>query len=203
MDVAIIDYGVGNLRSVQKAIEHEGHTAVIASDPAVIRDAPRVILPGVGAFAGALGPLRETGLDAAVHEAIAAGKPVLGICVGMQLLMERSYENGEWSGLGVFAGDVVRFEVEGLKVPQIGWNAVESVSTSPLLNGIPPDLLFYFVHSYYCRPADEAWVAGWTSYGVRYASVLSRGNVHAAQFHPEKSGRAGLAFLRNFAEMPA
>jgi glutamine amidotransferase len=121
----------------------------------------------------------------------------------MQLLMERSLENGEWEGLGVFPGDVVRFEGDGLKVPQIGWNAVEHVAASPLLRGIPEDLLFYFVHSYYCRPADPGCVVGRTEYGIRYASVLSRDNVHAAQFHPEKSGRAGLAFLKNFAEMPA
>lgn len=200
-DVAIIDYGVGNLRSAQKAIEHGGHNAVITSDPAEVRAAPRVILPGVGAFGAAIRRLRETGLDDVVVEAARAGKPVLGICLGMQLLLSRSEEMGEWEGLGLVPGLVARFPETDLKVPQMGWNTVEPRGDSPLLRDIEDGMMFYFVHSFVCRPADAGVVAGTTEYGDPFCSVIHAGNVHAAQFHPEKSGRAGLQFLKNFAEL--
>jgi len=202
MDITIVDYGVGNLRSVQKAIEHEGHTALVASDAAEIREARRVLLPGVGAFGAAIQRLRETGLDEVVVRAARDGKPVLGICLGMQLLLDTGYELGAWPGLGLVPGDVVRFPDDGPKVPQIGWNSVEQ-RTSPLLKGMPEGMMFYFVHSYYCRPADASVVGGVTGHGIDFCSVISAGNIHGAQFHPEKSSRAGLLFLKNFAELPA
>lgn len=203
MTIAIVDYGVGNLRSVQKAVEHAGHSAVITSDPQTVRDVHRVILPGVGAFGAAVTRLHESGLADVVLDTVKSGKPLLGICVGMQLLMTRSLEMGEWAGLNVVPGDVVRFENGDYKVPQIGWNRVLHQKDSPLFLNVPEDMMFYFVHSYYCCPARQDVVAGITDYSVDYCSVFSMGNVHAAQFHPEKSGRAGLQFLRNFAEMPA
>lgn len=203
MDIAIVDYGVGNLRSAQKAIEHGGHEAVITGDADVLRAAPRIILPGVGAFGAAIQNLRATGLDAVVLEAARSGKPVLGICLGMQLLLSKAYELGIWDGLGLVPGDVVKFDNSALKIPQIGWNTVEPTGTSPLLNGIEDGMMFYFVHSFYCRPDDVAAVGGMTEFGGPYCSVISAGNVHGAQFHPEKSGKAGLRFLKNFAELPA
>jgi imidazole glycerol-phosphate synthase subunit HisH len=145
--VAIVDYGVGKLRSVQKAIEHSGHSAVATSDAREIRDAERVILPGVGAFGAAVQHLRGSGLDEVVLEVAEQGKPLLGICVGMQLLMDRSYEMGEWEGLGLIPGEVVRFDQENVKVPQIGWNSVVHDPGQPLLKDIPEELRFYFVHS--------------------------------------------------------
>lgn len=202
-DVAIVDYGVGNVRSAQKAIEHGGHSAVITADPAVLRWAPRLILPGVGAFGPAIQRLRGTGLDEVVISAAKAGKPVLGICLGMQLLLESSDERGEWQGLGIVPGRVVPLPEAAPKIPEIGWNTVERVNASPLLDNIPEGMMFYFVHSYICVPDDPEAVGGVTDYGGPFCSVISMGNVHAAQFHPEKSGRAGLRFLRNFAEMPA
>lgn len=202
-DVAIVDYGVGNVRSAQKAIEHGGHRAVISADPAVLRAAPRLILPGVGAFAPAIQRLRETGLDNVVRDAAQAGRPVLGICLGMQLLLNSSEERGEWEGLGIVPGRVIPLPEAAPKTPEIGWNTVERVNGSPLLKDIPEGMMFYFVHSYICVPDDSAAVGGVTDYGGDFCSVISKGNVHAAQFHPEKSGRAGLKFLRNFAEMPA
>ncbi len=202
MSIAILDYGVGNLRSVQKALEHVGgKDVVITSEPAVARSAYRVILPGVGAFEAAASRLRQSGLDDVVRETVASGKPLLGICVGMQLLLTRGFEMGEWDGLDIVPGDVVKFDTPGLKIPQIGWNSVVPRGESPLLRGIPPDMMFYFVHSYYCRVTEPSCVAGETEYGITYCSVISNDNVHAAQFHPEKSGRAGLAFLRNFTEL--
>jgi glutamine amidotransferase len=202
MDIAIVDYGVGNLRSAQKAIEHGGHTSVITGDAAVLRSAPRIILPGVGAFGAAIQNLRASGLDKVVTDEARGGKPVLGICLGMQLLLSKAYELGEWDGLDLVPGDVVKFDAPGLKIPQIGWNTVDPTGTSPLLNGVEPGMMFYFVHSYYCRPANGANVGGFTDFGGPYCSVIAAGNVHGAQFHPEKSGKAGLRFLKNFAELP-
>ncbi|HEY3413730.1 MAG TPA: imidazole glycerol phosphate synthase subunit HisH [Armatimonadota bacterium] len=203
MDIAIVDYGVGNLRSAQKAIEHGGHEAVITADAAVLRAAPRIILPGVGAFGAAITQLRESGLDDVVMDAARSGKPVLGICLGMQLLLSKGYELGEWDGLGLVPGDVVKFDAPGLKIPQIGWNTIEPTGTSPLLNGVDDGMMFYFVHSFYCRPADAAAIGGTTEFGGPYCSVIASGNIHGAQFHPEKSGKAGLRFLKNFAELPS
>jgi len=202
-DVAILDYGVGNVRSAQKAIEHGGHSAVITADPGVLRAAPRLILPGVGAFGTAIRRLHETGLDEVVKEAARAGKPVLGICLGMQLLLDSSDERGAWNGLGIVPGRVVSLAASAPKIPEIGWNTVEPRDGSPLLRDIPEGMMFYFVHSYICVPNDSAAVGGVTDYGGAFCSVIAAGNVHAAQFHPEKSGRAGLKFLKNFAELPA
>jgi glutamine amidotransferase len=201
-DVVIVDYGVGNLRSVQKAIEHGGHTALVTSDPNLVADAERVILPGVGAFGAAITKLRASGLDQAVFEVVGAGKLLLGICVGMQLLMSRSFEQGEWEGLGLIPGDVVRFDDADLKVPQIGWNTLDNRVDCDILRDIPQEMMFYFVHSYYCQPEADA-TAATTEYGNPFTSVISRGNILAAQFHPEKSGQGGLRFLKNFAEMAA
>lgn len=202
MDVTIVDYGVGNLRSVQKAIEHGGHTARVTSSARAIRSARRVLLPGVGSFGAAVTRLRETGLREAVIGAARDGKPLLGICLGMQLLLDVGHEMGEWPGLGLVAGDVAPFPPSGPKAPQIGWNSVER-RASPLFKGIGEGMMFYFVHSFCCRPADAAAVGGVTDYGSEFCSVIAAGNIHGAQFHPEKSSRAGLAFLRNFAEVPA
>jgi glutamine amidotransferase len=202
-DVAIVDYGVGNVRSAQKAIEHGGHRAVITADPAVLRAARRLVLPGVGAFGTAIVRLRETGLDAVVLDAARAGKPVLGICLGMQLLLDSSDERGDWQGLGLVPGRVVSLPPAAPKIPEIGWNTVERVNASPLLEDIPEGMMFYFVHACICVPNDPAAVGGVTDYGGEFCSVISAGNIHAAQFHPEKSGRAGLKFLKNFAELPA
>lgn len=201
MDVTIVDYGVGNLRSVQKALEHSGKSVAIASDPAAIRAARRVLLPGVGAFGAAVQRLHETGLDEALRDAARDGTPLLGICLGMQLLLDQSHEKGDRDGLGLVSGEVVRFAENGLKVPQIGWNTV-TPNGSPLLDGIPDGTMYYFAHSFYCRPAEAGVVGGTTDYGGDYCSVIAAGNIHGAQFHPEKSGRAGLEFLKRFAEYP-
>jgi glutamine amidotransferase len=203
VDVAILDYGVGNVRSAQKAIEHGGYTAVITAEPAALRNAARLILPGVGAFGTAIQRLRETGLDEVVLDAARSGKPVLGICLGMQLMLGSSEERGEWTGLGLVPGRVVPLPETAPKIPEIGWNTVEGRNDSPLLEDIPEGMMFYFVHSYVCRPDDPAAIGGVTDYGGDFCSVLSAGNIHAAQFHPEKSGRAGLKFLKNFAGLPA
>jgi glutamine amidotransferase len=202
-DVAIVDYGVGNVRSAQKAIEHGGHTAVITDDPAVLRAAPRLILPGVGAFGAAIQRLRESGLDEVLIAGARAGKPLLGICLGMQLLLDSSDERGQWEGLGIVPGRVTALPDSAPKTPEIGWNSVERRNDSPLLEDIPEGMMFYFVHSYLCVPDDPAAIGGVTHFGGEFCSVIAAGNVHAAQFHPEKSGRAGLKFLKNFAELPA
>ena len=199
MRVAIIDYGVGNLRSVEKAFQAGGAEAVVSSDERVLRDAERLVLPGVGAFRACMEALNERGFDELVREHVVAGKPLLGVCVGMQMLFEESEEFGTTSGLGLLRGRVRRFS-EGLRVPQVGWNQVVWRVAHALAEGIEDETFFYFVHSYFCDAADEADVLGRTEYGATYASVVARANVCGVQFHPEKSQAAGLQLLKNFAE---
>jgi imidazole glycerol-phosphate synthase subunit HisH len=200
--ITIIDYGMGNLRSVQKACEYLGYDAKITSSADDISRAKKLILPGVGAFRDAIGHLREQNLVDPIRDYIAADKPFLGVCLGLQLLFEKSYEDGEYEGLGVVPGEVVRFPAQpGLKIPHMGWNQLEVRGDQPLLSGIPAEAHVYFVHSYYVVPRDESVVAATTEHGVRFCSVISRENLFATQFHPEKSQRVGLKILDNFAKL--
>ncbi|MGQ0634811.1 MAG: imidazole glycerol phosphate synthase subunit HisH [Planctomycetaceae bacterium] len=197
--ISIVDYGMGNLRSVQKACEKFGVSARICTRPEELRGCQRMILPGVGAFRDAIAELRRQGLDEPIREHIAAGRPFLGICLGLQLLFDVSYEDGEWPGLGILPGKVVRFaDLGGLKVPHMGWNQVESVGPCPLLAEIPAGSHFYFVHSYFVVPENEALVAAQTEYGGRFTSMVARDKLFATQFHPEKSQHVGLQLLKNF-----
>lgn len=195
--IAIIDYGMGNLRSVQKAFEYLGFEAIITDDAAVVKAADRVILPGVGAFEDAMARLRETGLDRAFLEAALSGKPVLGICLGMQMMFERSEENGVHEGLGLFPGAVTRFEERGLKIPHMGWNTL-ATRDCPLFDA-GDDPCVYFVHSYCVAEVSDDFTAATCDYGQTFTAVVCRGNVMATQFHPEKSGDAGLRMLKRFA----
>lgn len=200
--IAIIDYGMGNLRSVEKGFAKVGHAAEVTSDPAVIRKASKVVLPGVGAFEDAIDELHRHDLIRPIHEAIDAGKPFLGICLGLQLLFETSYENGRHQGLGVLEGDVVRFDLpEEYSVPHMGWNQARIRRRPPLLDHLQDGTYFYFVHSYYVVPRDDSVVAVETEYGRPFCAMIWRDNVFATQFHPEKSQAAGLRLLRNFAEL--
>lgn len=196
--VAIIDYGVGNLRSVEKAFAANGCAAVMSSDEKVLRQAERLVLPGVGAFGACMNKLVARGFDELVRERVAAGTPLLGVCVGMQMLFEESEEFGASRGLGFFHGRVRRFSAD-LVVPQVGWNQVRQRNSNLLFEGIKDSAFFYFVHSYYCEPADKEVIAGETDYGVGYASVVARENLFGVQFHPEKSQKDGLRMLANFA----
>lgn len=203
--IAIVDYKMGNLASVQKALTYLHYESRITSDPAVIEAADGVILPGVGAFGPAMEALKKDGLDKAVIKAAEAGKPLLGICLGMQLLFETSEEgvlDGEdpFKGLGLIKGSVKKFPKEettdkGLKVPQMGWNDLKDVTGSLLKEGEH----VYFVHSFYCDPEDKADAAAWAQYGIKYVCSVEKDNVFATQFHPEKSGEAGLQILARFA----
>jgi glutamine amidotransferase len=199
-EVAIIDYGVGNLRSVEKAFAATRCDAVISSDQSLLRVAKRLVLPGVGAFAACMKALAERGFDALVRDRVREGTPLLGVCVGMQLLFESSEEFGRTAGLGLLRGEVLRFN-EGQVVPQMGWNQIRQRSMHPLFERIEDQSFFYFVHSYYCLPADERVVLGETDYGLTYASIVASENVCGVQFHPEKSQTAGLRLLANFAVM--
>ncbi len=235
--IAIVDYGMGNLRSVQKGFERVGVEAQVTSDPRQVRRAPAVVLPGVGAFATAMANLERTGLAEAVLACVQAGKPLLGICLGLQLLFEESEERfappggatAGWPlagrmaaaelaaaatatdgaegqplprGLGLLRGRVRRLPA-GLKVPQIGWNQIRRRGEPPLFAGIPDGSYVYFVHSYYVDPVDPGVVATTTEYGLEFCSSVWAGNLHAIQFHPEKSSRVGLAILRNFGRVVA
>lgn len=202
-ETVIVDYGMANLRSVQKAFEQVGHPATITGDPKRVAAAAKVVLPGVGAFCDAIARVRETGLDDAVRRHIDAGRPFLGICLGLQMLFGRSYEDGTHDGLGVFGGDVVKFPaVSGLKVPHMGWNTLTLVRPAcPLFAGLPPDPAVYFVHSYYPQPTASAIVAAEADYPTPFCAVVWKDNVYATQFHPEKSQRVGLQMLRNFAAL--
>jgi len=202
--LAIIDYQMGNLRSVQKALERVGHAATITSRPADIAQADKVILPGVGAFEDAIAELRRRDLVNPIKDAIAADKPFLGICLGLQLLFDIGYENGTHEGLGILPGETVRFDLPAdirLKVPHMGWNAINIKHRPPILAGLSEGTHVYFVHSYYVRPRDPSVIATETDYGGPFCSMIWRGNLFATQFHPEKSQSDGLRILRNFAEL--
>lgn len=196
--LVIIDYGASNLRSVLRAVEHAGVNPVVTSDPAAIRAASAVILPGVGAAHDTARALRERGLDAPFREAVTDGRPVLGVCVGMQVLFATTEEGGGADCLGILPGRVRRFPATALKVPHMGWNQVAFRGDHPVLDGIPDRSFFYFVHGYYVDPADPAIVVGATDYGIAFPSLIARDNLVATQFHPEKSGEWGLRFYRNF-----
>ena len=195
--VAIIDYGVGNLRSVEKAFAAMGCDAVVSSDERILRTAERLVLPGVGAFASCMKALRERDFESLVHERVAEGTPLLGICVGMQMLFEVSDEFGTTEGLGLLPGRVRRFEND-LVVPQVGWNRIQQKHQHGLFEGVANGSFCYFVHSFYCEPRDADLSVGETEYGVKYASVVARDNICGVQFHPEKSQHVGLQMLKNF-----
>ena len=197
--LAIIDTGIGNLRSVQKAFEFVGAAPVITDDPAVVAAAEAVVLPGVGAFGDSIDGLRARGLEPAVCDAIRRGVPFFGICVGMQLLFEESEEMGLHRGLGVLPGRLVRFP-DTLTVPHMGWNQIEPRRSHPLLDGVPAGAFAYFAHSYRVVTSDESIVVAATDYGSLFPSIVARANVCAIQFHPEKSQQVGLRILRNFVE---
>jgi len=196
--IAIIDYGMGNLRSVEKALEHVGVTASISAEASEVRAADGVILPGVGAFPRAMARIRELGLDQLIAERRDEGVPILGICLGLQLLFESSSELGGADGLGLLEGAVEGLEAEGLKVPHIGWEPVRWERESRLADGIPSETPFYFVHTFAPGPRDED-LLGSAAFGTRFACAAERGNVFGVQFHPEKSSAAGLRLLSNFA----
>jgi imidazole glycerol-phosphate synthase subunit HisH len=223
--IAVVDYGVGNLRNVYKALEAAGAPARIVAQPADLAGATGIVLPGVGAFGDAAANLRRAGFERPLLDAIAAGLPLLGICVGMQLLFDESEEMGRHAGLGVIPGRVVKFAsdltsgmeplgglmavqpakasipVHSLKVPQIGWNQLHHTGTDPLLAGVPDGAYAYFVHSYYCAPDDPVFTVASTDFGIRYASIVRRGSVWGIQCHPEKSQAVGLRILGNFVRL--
>jgi imidazole glycerol-phosphate synthase subunit HisH len=196
--IAILDYGMGNLRSVEKALEHVGARASITADPAEVGAADGVILPGVGAFPRAMERIRERGLDELIEERRAAGTPILGICLGLQLLFDSTTELGGATGLGLLPGPVAELGAEGLKVPHIGWSPVRWERESALVEGIESETPFYFVHSFVPGPAP-AELLGSAAYGARFACAAQRDNIYGVQFHPEKSSAAGLRLLSNFA----
>ena len=205
--IALIDYGMANLRSVEKALERVGGDPVITRDPAVVRNADQIVLPGVGAFCAAMANLDRSGLRDAVTEGIESGKPFLGICLGLQMLFESSTEMGASAGLGALPGQVVEFfadaapaGAEDLKVPHIGWNALSLPRSTRLLAGIEPGARVYFVHSYYPVPQSPDIIAATSDYGVEFCCAVEKDNVAATQFHPEKSGAVGLQILRNFVQ---
>jgi imidazole glycerol-phosphate synthase subunit HisH len=199
--IAILDYGMGNLRSVEKAFERLGARAAITTDPETATRADGVVLPGVGAFPKAMSKVRELGYDRLVSERLKAGTPVLGICLGFQLVFERTVELGGAKGLGLVAGDVAALDAPGLKVPHIGWEPVSWHAESELTAGIPDETPFYFVHSFAPRPADEADLLGTAAHGERFACAIARPPLYGVQFHPEKSSAAGLRLLANFARI--
>lgn len=198
--IAIIDFQMGNLHSVQKGLEKLGFEAIVTDEISAIRKAKGLILPGVGAFEDAIKTLQETGIDLAIKEAIADKKKTLGICLGMQLFFSRSEEEGLHQGLDLLKGRVVKFPTT-VKIPQIGWNEIKIKKKSTLLKNIPDSSRFYFVHSYYVRPEEEEIEVSTTEYGVNFASIIAKDNIYGVQFHPEKSSRIGLEILRNFAEL--
>jgi glutamine amidotransferase len=199
--IAVINYGLGNLHSVQKATAYVGGAAVVTDDAQAILGSEKVILPGVGAFGDGMKGLESQRLVQVVREVVALGKPLLGICLGMQLLFEESEEQGQHQGLGLLAGKVVPFQKTSVKVPQIGWNQVDVGKSSDLMDGIRDGDYFYFNHGYYCIPEDAGDVLTMTDYDVRFASSVERDTIFGVQFHPEKSQKIGLQILKNFVEL--
>jgi glutamine amidotransferase len=205
--IAIIDYGMGNLRSVQKGFEKVGSEAIVTADPRVVLEAGKIVLPGVGAFRDCMRNLEAAGFVEPILAVISQGRPFLGICVGMQLLFSDSTEFGLYKGLGVIPGHVLRFPEgmqeggEELKVPQMGWNQISFKRRPPAFEGIADKANVYFVHSYYAKPDDSGVIATTTDYGIEFCSAIWRDNIVATQFHPEKSQDVGLTILRNFAAM--
>ncbi len=201
--IGIVDYRAGNLTSVARALDHLHEPCIITNDSKLLDDASHIIFPGVGAAGQAMANLREGGLDVHLKRWVREGKPVLGLCLGTQVIFESSEED-DTSCLGIVPGEVKRFPADlrergqRLKIPHMGWNRVSFRERHPVFKGIPKNAEFYFVHSYYPVPADETWAAGWTDYGIRFCSVVARENLVAVQFHPEKSGRPGLTLLANF-----
>ncbi|CAG1003692.1 glutamine amidotransferase [Methylophilaceae bacterium] len=201
--VAIVDYGMGNLRSVQNAVEHSGGRSVIVANPMELSAYDKIILPGVGAFGQAIACLHQTGLSIALNERREAGAHILGICLGMQLMCSASEEDGIHEGLNWFSAQVIRFLPEtGLSVPHMGWNGVDFVRDDPILAGLTSGSDAYFVHSYHVRCDDPTDVLATTDYGLRFDSMIQHGNVRGIQFHPEKSQEFGLGIIRNYLEMP-
>ena len=201
LDIVVIDYDSGNLRSVAKALETVGVSPTVTGDPEAVPTADALILPGVGSGPAAMDALRQRGLVEPLRDFAASGKPFLGVCLGLQLLLDHT-EEGDAPCLGIVPGTVKRLP-PGLKVPHMGWNSVELRQEHPMLDGIPQGNYFYFVHSYYAAPAEETGVAGITEYSVPFCSVYARDNLVATQFHPEKSGGVGLSFYRNFVDWAA
>jgi len=199
--IAIVDYRMGNLRSVQKSFEHAGVAdVVVTDDPAVIETASGIVLPGVGAFRDASANLEVSGIEDVLRHKIGTGTPFLGICLGMQLLADIGLEDGEYTGLGLIPGTCERLP-GGVKIPHIGWNTVEYPRDSLLFDGIPESTAFYFVHSYRLVPKDDSVIVGSTEYGVRFAAAVQSDNLYAVQFHPEKSSVMGLRLLANFGRL--
>lgn len=200
--IAIIDYGMGNLRSVQKAFERVGHEAVVTSDPKAILNAGKVVLPGVGAFPDCMRNLREYGLIDPVRRTIDSGKPFLGICLGLQLLFTESEEFGVSKGLDIIRGRVVRFRMQdsGLKIPHMGWNSISIKQQAPALRDVPDGSYVYFVHSFHVVPEDKGVIATTTNYEIEFVSGIQKDNIFAVQFHPEKSQELGLSILKRFGD---
>lgn len=198
--IAIVDYGMGNLGSVENALDFLGIESIITSDKETILNSDGIILPGVGAFPDAIDNIKEAGLDKVLKEAVNKGKPLLGICLGMQLLFEESDEVKLSKGLGFLKGRIEKLNIE-LKVPHMGWNSLNMEKESPILNGIKKGSHVYFVHSYYAVTGEEGILNAYADYGVKVPGVVSKGNVYGIQFHPEKSGEIGLKMLKNFGEM--
>ena len=195
--IAIVDYGMGNLKSVEKGFKKVGIDAVVTSKPGAVDDAEAVVLPGVGAFRDCIKNLSDLSLTASVIASINKGKPFLGICLGLQVLFSESEEFGTCKGLDIFRGKVVRFQ-EGLKVPHMGWNTVKIINRPPIMSDIAEDSYFYFVHSYYVIPEDKGIIAATTDYGATFTSMVWKDNIFATQFHPEKSQDLGLKVLAGF-----
>ena len=199
--IAIVDYGMGNLRSVEKGFLKVGIDVVVTNKPEIIKKADGIVLPGVGAFKDCMRELSNLRLTDAIVNAIRNGKPYLGICLGLQVLFSESEEFGRCRGLDIFRGKVVRFQNGNLKIPHMGWNELTIQKQNPLLNGIKDKTYFYFVHSFYVAPEDSSIIAATTDYGINFTSMIYSGNIFATQFHPEKSQRVGLTILKNFGKV--